>query len=62
MAEQNMAIQVMTYDPTNPGGTATKGYINYYGDKASTMRTFTKGELESEKNYLRAIPSAQITA
>jgi hypothetical protein len=54
--------KVVLYDPSNLGGTATKGYINYYSDKASTLRTFVKGELNSERNYLRAIPSGQITA
>lgn len=57
-----ISSNVVLYDPSNPGGAATKGYINYYHNKASTLRTFVKGELNSERNYLRAIPSGQITA
>lgn len=58
----NISDEIILFNPNNSAGTTTKGYINYYGDRASTLRTFTKGELNSERNYLRAIPSAQITA
>lgn len=48
---------IVLYNPNDPSDT-TKGYINYY---SNASRKFTKGELESERTYLRAIPSAQIT-
>jgi len=51
--------KVMLFNPNSPSDTS-KGYINYFAN-STTLRTFKKGELESEKNYLRAIPSAQIT-
>lgn len=58
----NISENVVLHDPDNPGNNATEGYINYYYARAATLRTFTKGELISERNYLRAIPSEQITA
>jgi len=57
-----IADKVELFDPNNSGGAITKGYINYYGDRANILRAFTKGDLNSERNYLRAVPSAQITA
>lgn len=58
----NIAAIVKVYDPAAPSST-TKGYINYYYDasKGTKAREFTKGALDSERNYLRAIPAAQIT-
>ncbi|MDR3119531.1 MAG: RagB/SusD family nutrient uptake outer membrane protein, partial [Mediterranea sp.] len=57
-----ISTAVVLYEPGNTAGTATQGYINYYHRNAATWRTFTKGELNSERNYLRAVPSGQITA
>jgi hypothetical protein len=48
------------FDPENPSNTdANKGYIYYLREKG--LRTFKKGDLNSERNYLRAIPAAQLT-
>ena len=51
------------FDPTNPSNNkATKGYINYLKVSSSnSIRKFVKGDLNSERNYLRAIPASQIT-
>lgn len=47
------------FDPENPSDAdSDKGYIYYVRDH---IRTFKKGELDSERYYLRAIPAAQIT-
>lgn len=51
---------VKLYDPAQPGTTVTKGYINYYST-SKAIRTFVKGNIESERYYLRAIPATQIT-
>jgi hypothetical protein len=52
---------VKLFDPANPSAaTPTKGYIAYYAVD-EVLRAFTKGDINSEKNYLRAIPVAQIT-
>ena len=45
-------------DPSNK--TPDKGYIMY--NYAEGMRVFKKGDLNSERYYLRAIPVSQITA
>lgn len=48
------------FDPANPSnGDSNKGYIYYLRTKK--LRVFKKGELESERCYLRAIPAAQLT-
>ena len=48
------------FDPENPSNQDTdKGYINYL--RGDDLRIFKKGELESERYYLRAIPADQIT-
>ena len=48
------------FDPEDPSNTdANKGYIYYLREKG--LRTFKKGDLNSERNYLRAIPAAQLT-
>lgn len=44
-------------DPTNQD--AEKGYIYYL--RSRELRVFNKGELNSERCYLRAIPPAQLT-
>ena len=48
------------FDPENPSNQDTdKGYINYL--RGDDLRIFKKGELDSERYYLRAIPAEQIT-
>ncbi len=48
------------YDPENPSNkNADKGYIRYL--RGNNLRVFKKGELDSERYYLRAIPSGQLT-
>lgn len=45
-------------DPTNED--ATEGYVEYFYNRTG-MLSFTPGDLNSERNYLRAIPADQIT-
>ena len=45
-------------DPSNK--TPDKGYIMY--NYAEGMRVFQKGDINSERYYLRAIPVSQITS
>ena len=45
-------------DPSN--ATPDKGYLMYNYKKG--MRVFTKGDLNSERYYLRAVPVSQITS
>lgn len=52
---------VHLYDPAQPDAAVTKGYINYYSTSSKAIRTFVKGNIESERYYLRAIPATQIT-
>ena len=48
------------FDPENPTNSDTdKGYINYL--RGDDLRVFNKGELNSERYYLRAIPASEIT-
>lgn len=48
------------FDPADPTNTeATKGYIHYLREK--NLRVFKKGELDSERYYLRTIPNSQMT-
>ena len=55
-----IAAAVKLFDPENPVATPTKGYISYFSI-SSPLRSFTKGDIKSERNYLRSIPAAQIT-
>lgn len=59
-------LGVNLYNPN--GSSTTEGYISYYyfddpviGASKTSPRVFKKGELDSERMYLRAIPSGQIT-
>ncbi|HJF91847.1 MAG TPA: RagB/SusD family nutrient uptake outer membrane protein, partial [Mediterranea massiliensis] len=48
------------FDPADPTNKDTdKGYINYL--QGDDLRIFNKGDLNSERYYLRAIPADQIT-
>lgn len=48
------------FDPENPDNeNSDKGYINYLRGKE--LRIFKKGDIKSERCYLRAIPSTQLT-
>lgn len=48
------------FDPAAPSNQDTdKGYINYL--QGDDLRVFKKGDLNSERYYLRAIPAEQIT-
>lgn len=48
------------FDPADPSNQDTdKGYINYL--QGDDLRVFKKGDLNSERYYLRAIPAEQIT-
>lgn len=48
------------FDPADPSNQdAEKGYIYYL--RSRELRVFNKGELNSERCYLRAIPAAQLT-
>ncbi|WP_300699162.1 RagB/SusD family nutrient uptake outer membrane protein [Bacteroides sp.] len=48
------------FDPENPTNKdSDKGYIYYLREKE--LRIFKKGELDSERYYLRAIPAEQMT-
>lgn len=48
------------FDPADPSNQDTdKGYINYL--QGNSLRVFKKGDLNSERYYLRAIPAEQIT-
>lgn len=55
-----ISTAVQLFDPDNPGTAPTKGYISYFSF-SSPLRTFVKGDINSERNYLRSIPAAQIT-
>lgn len=48
------------FDPAAPANQDTdKGYINYL--RGDDLRVFKKGDLNSERYYLRAVPANQIT-
>lgn len=48
------------FDPADPANQDTdKGYINYL--RGDDLRVFKKGDLNSERYYLRAVPANQIT-
>ncbi len=50
---------LILFDPKNPNDkNANQGYINYL--RNTNARKFTKGDLNSERYYLRAIPITQI--
>lgn len=55
-----ISTTVQLFDPDNSGTTPTKGYISYFSF-SSPLRTFVKNDINSERNYLRSIPAAQIT-
>ena len=61
--EGETEIYVQLFDPEDPTNTTpSKGYINYEKLGASkTIRTFTEGDITSERYYLRTVPAAQIT-
>ncbi len=52
---------VVVYNPNDNSLTSDKGYIHFYYDNTTALRVFNEGELNSERNYLRSIPAAQIT-
>ena len=60
-AEDNAGKRVLfLFDPENPADeNSNKGYIYYLREKE--LRVFKKGELNSERCYLRSIPAAQLT-
>ncbi|MDR0995869.1 MAG: RagB/SusD family nutrient uptake outer membrane protein [Tannerella sp.] len=47
-------------DPTNPA--PAEGYINYRYKQGNKTRVFTPGDLNSERYYLRAVPSSQLVS
>ena len=53
-----LSAAVVLYDPSNPTGTPAEGYI--YAGVSRNPRVFTKNNIDSEKVYLRSIPSTQI--
>lgn len=55
-----ISTAVKLFDPDNPVATPTQGYISYFS-YSSPLRSFVKGDIKSERNYLRAIPATQIT-
>ncbi|MDR0973521.1 MAG: RagB/SusD family nutrient uptake outer membrane protein [Prevotellaceae bacterium] len=51
---------VKLFNPNDPSNTAaTEGYI--YDPNLNGKRAFTKGDINSERYYLRALPAAQLT-
>lgn len=60
-AEDNAGKRVLfLFDPKNPADeNSNKGYIYYLREKG--LRIFKKGDLNSERYYLRSIPAAQLT-
>ncbi|MCC8188642.1 MAG: RagB/SusD family nutrient uptake outer membrane protein [Bacteroides sp.] len=52
---------VVLYNPEDNSSAPAKGYIHYYNSYNTALRVFNEDELTSERNYLRAVPAAQIT-
>jgi hypothetical protein len=55
-----ISTAVKLFNPGDPGEAPTEGYISYFS-YSSPLRSFVKGDINSERNYLRSIPAAQIT-
>ena len=52
-------VKLILYNPN--GDASARGYIWYMGSTGQKQRSFTKGDITSERNYLKPVPTTEVT-